>query len=171
MVTDALTKERAWQALHTVADPEIPVLSVVDLGVVRDVRLLSDGVVEVDLTPTYSGCPAMKEMERGVVEALEGAGASRVQVNLVFTPAWTTDWISPDARDRLRAYGIAPPQVAQADSGDPALVPLRRSVASMPCPFCGSSRTEERSHFGSTACKSLYVCRDCRQPFEHFKAI
>lgn len=157
--------------MQQVADPEIPVISVVDLGVVRDVRVLADNAVEVDITPTYSGCPAMKEMEQGVVEALQRAGATRVQVRMVFSPAWTTDWIAPDARERLRQYGIAPPQSQRRPEEGEALIPLRRATQNVPCPFCGSLRTEERSHFGSTSCKSLHVCGDCRQPFEHFKAI
>ncbi len=157
--------------LQDVTDPEIPVISVVDLGVVRDVRVRENRVVEVDITPTYSGCPAMKEMEDAVVHALERAGASHVQVKMVFSPAWTTDWIAPDARERLRQYGIAPPQGFNVAAAEDALVTLHRAPRAVACPFCGSVKTVERSHFGSTACKALYVCDDCRQPFEHFKAI
>ena len=169
MVERGLTAGRFWNALEGVPDPEVPVLSVVDLGVVRDIRVDAAGGVEVDITPTYSGCPAMREIESGIVAALEAAGAATVQVTTVFTPAWTTDWILPEARERLRAYGIAPPGPAAPESE--VLVPLLRRSAPVPCPFCGSSRTEERSHFGSTACKALHFCPDCRQPFEHFKAI
>ena len=169
MVEGALTPERLWSALEGVPDPEVPVLSVVDLGVVRDIRVDAAGGVEVDITPTYSGCPAMREIESGIVEALVSAGATKVQVNTIFLPAWTTDWILPAARERLREYGIAPPGPAAHDGS--VLTPLLRRAPAVPCPFCGSNRTEERSHFGSTACKSIHFCPDCRQPFEHFKAI
>lgn len=169
MVAEPLTRERCWAALAGVQDPEVPVLSVVDLGVVRDVRVDAAGGVDVDITPTYSGCPAMREIESGVVEALEQAGATAVRVHTIFLPAWTTDWINPAARERLRAYGIAPPEPAAPESS--VLTPLLRRAAAVPCPFCGSIRTEERSQFGTTACKSIHFCGECRQPFEHFKAI
>ncbi len=111
----------------------------------------------------------MREIESGIAEAIRSAGAVTVQVNTIFSPAWTTDWILPAARERLRAYGIAPPGPATHDTE--ILTPLLRRTPPVPCPFCGSVRTEERSHFGSTACKALHFCPDCRQPFEHFKAI
>ena len=164
----ALSPEAAWEVLGRVPDPEVPVLSVVDLGIVRDVRITTDAV-EVDVTPTYSGCPAMRVIEEEIEGALIAAGAERVTVRTVYQPAWTTDWMSDAARERLRAYGIAPPGPAP-DSGAP-LVPLMRRLPAVPCPFCGSPQTEQRSEFGSTACKSLHVCLSCRQPFEHFKAI
>ena len=160
--------ETFWKALEGVPDPEVPVLSVVDLGVIRDIRVDAAGGVEVDITPTYSGCPAMREIESGVEAALRSAGASSVQLKTVFSPAWTTDWISADARERLRTYGIAPPGPAPEEQ---TLIPLLRRAASVRCPFCASLRTDERSHFGSTACKSIHFCSDCSQPFEHFKAI
>lgn len=166
MKAASLAVDALWQALGEVMDPEVPVLSVVDLGVVRDVRV-DGGEVEVDITPTYSGCPALEVMEREIVSALVRAGASRVEVNTVYSPAWTTDWMSESARERLRAYGIAPP----GPRDDDELIPLRRRVLSVACPYCGSSRTELRSAFGSTACKAIHYCNACRQPFEEFKAI
>lgn len=162
----ARTPDALWRILETVLDPEVPALSVVELGIVRDVRLDEDGVT-VDVTPTYSGCPAVLEIERAIVQALEAAGFERVRVKTVFTPAWTTDWMSDAAREKLRAYGIAPPGRA----ADVALIPLLRRGAPVACPFCGSQGTDLRSDFGSTACKSLHFCNACHQPFEHFKAI
>jgi len=161
--------DQLWRAVEGVQDPEVPVLSVVDLGVIRDIRVDAAGEVDVDITPTYSGCPAMHEIESGVATALREAGATAVRVHRVFSPAWTTDWIRPDARERLRAYGIAPP--GPATDEESVLTPLLRRAPAVTCPFCGSRRTEERSHFGSTACKSIHFCSDCHQPFEHFKAI
>jgi ring-1,2-phenylacetyl-CoA epoxidase subunit PaaD len=168
VVKAALTPEGAWEVLSRVPDPEVPVLSVVDLGIIRGVRV-TDAAVEVDVTPTYSGCPAMRLIEEEIEGALLAAGAERVTVRTVYQPAWTTDWISAAAKERLRAYGIAPPGPATDDASP--LVPLLRRAPTVPCPFCGSARTEQRSEFGSTACKALYVCSSCRQPFEHFKAI
>ena len=160
-----VTVEQAWDVLRSVLDPEVPVLSVVDLGIVRDVRL-SDDTVDVDITPTYSGCPAMQVIEHDVVSALEAAGAHRVNVRTVYQPAWSTDWISVDARERLRAYGIAPPGPAVPDSG---LVTLRRRETTVTCPRCGSKDTALQSEFGATACKAMWVCRSCKEPFEEFK--
>lgn len=160
-------REQYWAAVGSVLDPEVPVLSVVDLGIVRDVREEGD-VVVVDVTPTYSGCPAMRVIESDIAQALHGAGAREVRVNTVFTPVWTTDWISADARERLRAYGIAPP-TGRAPATE--LIPLTRRVEVVRCPACDSRRTEERSEFGSTACKAIWYCLDCRQPFEYLKPI
>ncbi len=160
---------RWWQALEKVPDPEIPVLSVVDLGVVREIRESAPGEVAVDITPTYSGCPAMKLIEDEIERALTNAGATSVLVSTVFQPAWTTDWISQDARERLRAYGIAPPSGRAAASDE--LIPLRRRADPVGCPYCGSLRTETRSQFGSTPCKALLFCAECRQPFEYMKPL
>ncbi|MHB1299079.1 MAG: 1,2-phenylacetyl-CoA epoxidase subunit PaaD [Gemmatimonadaceae bacterium] len=162
-----LTRERALEILDTVPDPEVPAISVVELGIVRDVAISDDGAVEVTITPTYSGCPAMFVIEKDVRAALVAAGAPRVDVRTVLAPAWTTDWMSVDAREKLRAYGIAPP--GKADDG--GLVMLTRRRASVTCPFCGSSDTRLQSEFGSTACKAIHVCNSCRQPFDEFKAI
>lgn len=168
MVGDAGSATDAiWRLLETVPDPEVPAVSVVDLGIVRDVRIDAAGEVTVDVTPTYSGCPAMREIERAIVGTLASHGMEGAQVRTVFTPAWTTDWMSERAREKLRAYGIAPPGRA----ADVALVPLLRRGAAVACPFCGAHETETRSTFGSTACKSLHFCNACHQPFEHFKAI
>jgi ring-1,2-phenylacetyl-CoA epoxidase subunit PaaD len=161
----------AWRVLDTVPDPEVPALSVRDLGIVRDVRMLPDqagegGVpgLEVVLTPTYSGCPATEMIADSVREALQAAGLGPVRVTLQRAPAWTTDWISEDGRRRLREAGIAPP----GRCGEQVVHLHPRPVA---CPLCGSNDTERLSAFGSTACKSLHRCRACREPFEHFKPI
>lgn len=161
-------REEYWKAVGDVLDPEVPVLSVIDLGIVRDIREEGDEVV-VDVTPTYSGCPAMKVIEDDITSALHNAGATRVRVNTVFQPVWTTDWISQDARERLRAYGIAPPSGAAAVTTE--LVALRRRVEAIACPRCGSANTEQRSEFGSTACKAIWYCNGCQEPFEYLKAI
>jgi ring-1,2-phenylacetyl-CoA epoxidase subunit PaaD len=154
------------RVLDDVKDPEVPVLSVVELGIVRDVRVDDDGVT-VTVTPTYSGCPAMAVIERDIAAALRASGVPRVEVKTAYTPAWTTDWIPAAAREKLRAYGIAPPGPARPD----APVAIGRRRAAVRCPYCGSTNTELRSEFGSTACKSIHVCRACAQPFEEFKAI
>lgn len=142
--------DRLWAVLTSVPDPEIPVLSVVDLGIVREVSV--DRVV---ITPTYTGCPATQVIERDIRSVLDAAGYRRVGIETVLSPPWTTDWITPEGREKLRAYGIAPPLAA----GD-------RAVA---CPQCGSTDTEEVSQFGSTPCKALWRCRSCAEPFDLFK--
>lgn len=162
----ALTRDDVYAVLRDVMDPEVPVLSVVELGIVRDVHVGDDGVT-VTVTPTYSGCPAMKVIEQEIVSALQARGVDRVEVKTSYTLAWTTDWISADAREKLRAYGIAPPGAADHDA--PVSIGRRRPATR--CPYCGSPDTQLRSEFGSTACKSIHVCRACQQPFEEFKAI
>ncbi|GAB4481091.1 MAG: phenylacetate-CoA oxygenase subunit PaaJ [Burkholderiaceae bacterium] len=160
-----MTAEQAWDVLARVADPEIPVISVTELGIVRDVRSYGERV-EVVVTPTYSGCPATEVIERSIAEALRAAGARDVRIETRLAPAWTTDWIAPEARDKLRRYGIAPPGAAARTEGRPlAFVPR------VDCPLCGSANTERLSQFGATACKALYRCRDCREPFEYFKPL
>ncbi len=151
--------------LESVKDPEVPVLSVVELGVVRDVEI-DDDAVTVVVTPTYSGCPAMQAIEDDIVSALRAGGVANARIRTVFTPAWTTDWIPPAAREKLRAYGIAPP----SHSGVHSAVQLRRRKPVL-CPYCKSASTTPRSEFGSTACKALHFCNACTQPFEEFKAI
>lgn len=147
-------------------DPEVPVLSIVELGIVRDVQVDSGtNAVTVTVTPTYSGCPAMHIIETEIRAALLAAGFPSVTLKTVYAPAWTTDWISPSAREKLRAYGIAPPGGLATEP----LVALGGPPRRIPCPFCGSSNTILQSEFGATACKSLHVCHACRQPFEHFK--
>jgi ring-1,2-phenylacetyl-CoA epoxidase subunit PaaD len=154
----------AWKIAADVLDPELPVVTIADLGILRDVAEDDQGRVHVQITPTYSGCPAMETIRADLVDALTGAGYQRVDVEFVLSPAWTTDWMTAEARAKLTAYGIAPP-VPRAPGGP---VELELSVR---CPQCGSTDTRESSRFGSTACKSLWVCRDCREPFDHFKAL
>ena len=181
---DAIESQRArvWALLEEVCDPEIPVISLRDLGVVRDVRW-SGSHWQVMITPTYSGCPAMEQMADDIMARLSGAGLP-VQVQTQLAPAWSTDWISAQGREKLRAYGIAPPAARAAMTGqpEPGSAPdsqpgSARVLRFMPrpanwvvaCPRCGSQDTSEISHFGSTACKALYRCLSCREPFDHFK--
>ena len=161
-------EQAAWAALQVVMDPEVPVLSVCDLGIVREVHS-TDAGTQVVLTPTYSGCPATEVIADSVRAALEQAGFGPVTVSHRLAPAWTTDWISAQGRERLLAYGIAPP--GQACGGDPAASRVRIRPRNLACPRCGSLQTERLSAFGSTACKALHRCLDCREPFEHFKPI
>ena len=151
----------AW--LADVPDPEIPVLSIMDLGIVRDVEC-DEGVV-VSLSPTYSGCPATEVIEASVVAALEDRGVIDVSIKRVLSPPWTTDWISDAGRQKLKRYGIAPPE---RGSGKRALLQGQRQIA---CPRCESENTEQVSEFGSTACKAAYRCTECLEPFEYFKCI
>jgi ring-1,2-phenylacetyl-CoA epoxidase subunit PaaD len=160
-----LTTAQAWDILARVPDPEIPAISVTELGIVRDVQAAEEGV-DVVVTPTYSGCPATEAIERSIREALAAAGARAVRVRQQLAPAWSTDWIAEDARERLRAYGIAPPGERPAGGPQPLSFVPRVS-----CPRCGSADTERLSQFGSTACKALYRCRACREPFEYFKPL
>jgi len=168
-----ITSAQAWDILQRVPDPEIPVISVTELGIVRDVQVAGRGddiVVDVVVTPTYSGCPATEAIERSIREALGAAGAARVRVTTQLAPAWTTDWITPAARDKLRDYGIAPP----GPVGDLAMehrLHFMPRAAQPDCPRCGSGDTERLSAFGATACKALYRCRACREPFEYFKPL
>jgi len=152
--------------LDEVKDPEVPVVSVVELGIVRDAVATETGV-EVTITPTYSGCPAMHEIESDIRDALAEHGLGPVEIRVVYSPAWTTDWIGAAAKEKLEAYGIAPPGFVERDE----LISLERRARRVRCPFCKSSDTERKSEFGSTECKSIWVCRSCRQPFEEFKAI
>lgn len=169
MVTRAIpTRDEVLAILDGVMDPEVPVLSVRELGIVRDVSVDDAGAVVVTVTPTYSGCPAIRVIEQDISGALHEAGIADVRVQTTYTPAWTTDWIPPEAKAKLKAYGIAPPGRADSDGG---LVQLMRVRAAAQCPYCDSYATEVRSEFGSTACKSVCWCRACRQPFEEFKAI
>ena len=161
-----LSPDEVYGVLNSVMDPEVPVISVVELGIVRDVAILNDAVT-ITITPTYSGCPAMREIEADIRTALVAHGVRDVSVKLVLSPAWTTDWIGPEAREKLRAYGIAPPGRAEPQG----LITLTRARAAVPCPFCGSNDTRLQSEFGSTACKAIHVCNSCRQPFDEFKAL
>lgn len=154
---------RAW--LGEVTDPEIPVLTIEDLGMLRDVAW-EDDALRVRITPTYTGCPAMMTIRVNIVDTLREHGIERVRVEEVISPAWTTDWLSDGGREKLRAYGIAPP--AEAGRGKSALFGESPAVA---CPQCGSENTSQVSEFGSTACKALYRCQDCLEPFDYFKCI
>jgi ring-1,2-phenylacetyl-CoA epoxidase subunit PaaD len=164
----AATRDEVLAVLDTVMDPEVPVLSVRELGIVRDVLVDDRDGVTVVVTPTYSGCPAILVIERDILTALAAAGFENARVRTTYSPAWTTDWIPDSARAKLKAYGIAPPGRTTADDG---LVQLMRARRAPACPYCDSRDTEVRSEFGSTACKSVCWCRSCRQPFEEFKAI
>ena len=163
MVAAAPNREQILEWLADVPDPEIPVLSITDLGIVRDVEC--DAGVVVSLSPTYSGCPATEVIEASVVAALEDRGIADVTVRRVLSPPWTTDWISDTGREKLKTYGIAPPEKG---GGKRALLDGQRRVA---CPRCDSEKTELISEFGSTACKASYRCRDCLEPFEYFKCL
>lgn len=159
-----VTKEVIWEYLEEVFDPEVPVLTVVDLGVVRDVEW-DDKHCKVTITPTYSGCPAMKRMEDDIIEKLQEKGIDDVSVDLVLSPAWSTDWLSENGRKKLREYGIAPPE----DEPDKSV--LFADPVKVPCPKCGSTNTRMISQFGSTACKAQYQCNDCLEPFDYFKCL
>ncbi len=160
-----------WVALAHVPDPEIPVLSVVDLGIVRRVAWEATDPAElvVRVTPTYSGCPATDVIVGGIRNALASLGVPRVRVETQLSPPWTTDWISAEARARLRDYGIAPPMEATAKVDVTGISPLRRKAVAVPCPRCGSHHTRLLAQFGSTACKAQYRCGDCLEPFDYFK--
>ncbi|KPF48813.1 phenylacetate-CoA oxygenase [beta proteobacterium AAP121] len=160
----------AWAVLRTVPDPEIPVLGLCDLGIVREVLPLAP-TLRVVLTPTYSGCPATEVIAQSVVQALDAAGLGPTEVVHRHAPAWTTDWISVEGRRKLRAYGIAPPGACASEQTASGTAVLRLRPRNVECPRCGSFETERLSAFGSTACKALHRCLACREPFEHFKPI
>ena len=163
MVASVINREEVFNWLSEVPDPEIPVLSITDLGIVRDVTI--DDEITVALTPTYSGCPATEVIEQSVVDALHERGVENVSIERVLSPPWTTDWISDLGRDKLREYGIAPPELGASKRE------LLRGNRSIACPRCGSLNTSLVSEFGSTACKASYKCSDCLDPFEYFKCI
>lgn len=172
-VGDCADARALWAVLEDVMDPEVPALSVVDLGIVRAVHIVTpreggkNGVAEIDVTPTYSGCPATALINEIIIAGAVSVGFEKTSVKIVLSPAWTTDWISADGREKLRAYGIAPPDGA-APTGKAALFGVSPDVA---CPQCGSYTTELISEFGATACKAMYRCKDCLEPFEYFKCI
>ncbi|MBD0840613.1 MULTISPECIES: 1,2-phenylacetyl-CoA epoxidase subunit PaaD [unclassified Streptomyces] len=165
MVTTLLD---ARHLAEQVPDPELPMLTLADLGVLRGVEETDDGTVVVSLTPTYSGCPAMAEMRADVAARLRDAGYARVEIRTVLSPPWTSDWITPAGRRKLAEHGIAPPGAAPRGPVPLTLSPTRRTVA---CPRCGSADTEETSRFAATSCKALWRCRACREPFEYLKEI
>ncbi|MBQ0853772.1 1,2-phenylacetyl-CoA epoxidase subunit PaaD [Streptomyces sp. NPDC057621] len=171
MVTAVQDVQRAWHIAEQVPDPELPMLTLADLGVLRGVEVGGDGTVVARLTPTYSGCPAMAEMRADVAARLRDAGYARVEIRTVLDPPWTSDWITPEGRRKLTEHGIAPPGAAPRRAAGPVplvLAPTRRTVA---CPRCGAADTEETSRFSATSCKALYRCRACREPFEYVKEI
>src|SRR5438105_4981226 len=152
--------------LRRVKDPEVPVLDVVELGIVRSVERSGDSVT-VEITPTYSGCPALKVIEDEIIGTLKSHGYGNVTVRTVYSPAWSTDWLSDATKEKLRNAGIAPPHAVEAEP----LILLHRAALKVECPYCGSSNTEEKSEFGSTACKAIHFCNSCRQPFDRFKSL
>jgi ring-1,2-phenylacetyl-CoA epoxidase subunit PaaD len=156
--------DKIWNLLESVTDPEIPVLTVVDMGVVREVNPVGENGVEVIITPTYSGCPAMNTIEMEIRATLEMAGYQPVTVKTVLSPAWTTQWLSEAGRRKLEAYGIAPPVEETVDK-----MSLFQDEKKVPCPRCASTDTRMISQFGSTACKALYQCEACLEPFDYFK--
>ncbi|MBD5635035.1 MAG: phenylacetate-CoA oxygenase subunit PaaJ [Candidatus Eremiobacteraeota bacterium] len=154
-----------WRWLGDVPDPEIPAISVVDLGIVRDVAWSGDAL-HVTITPTYSGCPATRTIERDIVRALRENGVARVELDVKLAPAWTTDWLTREVKEKLRAYGIAPPEESAGDA--PATI-LRVAETKTACPRCGARDVTLTSAFGSTPCKALYRCNACREPVDQFK--
>ncbi|MGC9535928.1 1,2-phenylacetyl-CoA epoxidase subunit PaaD [Streptomyces sp. UG1] len=169
MPTTLLDARRARHIAAAVPDPELPMLTLADLGVLRDVELTEDGTVVASLTPTYSGCPAMAEMRADVAARLRDAGYPRVEIRTVLDPPWTSDWITPAGRAKLAEHGIAPP--GPAPRGGPVALVLSPTRHAVTCPRCGSADTEETSHFAATSCKALWRCRACREPFEYVKEI
>ncbi|RHW27566.1 phenylacetate-CoA oxygenase subunit PaaJ [Nocardioides immobilis] len=169
-VLDQRRVERARAVAATVTDPELPMLTLHDLGVLREVALDEDGGVVVAITPTYSGCPAMATMRDDLLHRLQAAGFAEARVRVALEPAWTTDWITPEGRAALAEAGISPPGPAPRREGPVALSlsPTRRAVR---CPRCGADDVALTSEFGSTACKAMYRCRDCLEPFDHLKEI
>jgi len=154
------------EAVGQVPDPEIPVLTIADLGILRDVRIGPGGCVEVTITPTYSGCPAMDTIAEDIAETCARHGWPDVTVRRELSPAWTTDWMTDEGKRKLREFGIAPPARRCGPAAGPVPVPL-----SVRCPRCGSPDTREINRFGSTACKALYACNACLEPFDYFKAL
>jgi ring-1,2-phenylacetyl-CoA epoxidase subunit PaaD len=158
-----VTREQIYDWLNSVTDPEVPVLTILDLGIVRDVKLISDDSVTITITPTYSGCPAMDVIAMQIRMVLLSKGIKNISIENQLSPAWTTDWMSEDGKRKLNEYGIAPPYRKAAD----ALGLFEDD--NIPCPRCGSIDTELTSQFAATSCKSLYKCNTCKEPFEHFK--
>ncbi|MEO5314965.1 phenylacetate-CoA oxygenase subunit PaaJ [Pseudarthrobacter sp. CC12] len=160
-------QQDAWDIAATVVDPEIPVLTIADLGILRDVQV-TDNKVTVTITPTYSGCPAMDAIRDDLYTAFAKEGYQDVHVDLVLSPAWTTDWMTEAGKQKLQEYGIAPPSGNSRAGGHSG--PIRLSLA-VKCPQCNSLNTKELTRFGSTSCKALYVCQDCKEPFDYFKVL
>lgn len=163
--TDNIQEAAVWQTLETVMDPEVPVLSVVDLGITRHVELLPGNNVKITITPTYTGCPAMDVISMSIRMAMLQLGFSHVEIKTVLSPAWTTEWMTKAGREKLKAYGIAPPNPQQVV----CTIDAFQEDEAVQCPHCGSYHTTLISRFGSTACKALYKCEDCKEPFDYFK--
>lgn len=161
--TVTATREDIWRALESVVDPEIPVVSVVEMGIVREVVLQDDGVV-VSMTPTFAGCPALDVIREDIIEALHRIGIARIEVKTVLHPPWSSDWISETARAKMKTLGLAPPPRIEGN------VQLY-FPEEVPCPYCGSTNTRVKNSFGPTLCRAIYYCRNCQQPFEQFKAL
>lgn len=157
-------KKNILDSLSEISDPEIPVVNIIEMGMIRGVEIEGDEI-KVLLTPTYNGCPAMKQIEDDIYRILAKKGLSDVKVETVFSPVWTTDWLSDETKQKLKNYGIAPPVKGSSED----LFSVMFSKSAVNCPFCDSENTDLKSYFGSTACKSLYYCQNCQQPFEHFK--
>ena len=160
------SSDSIFTLLSEIPDPEIPVISITDLGIIRNINSVDDKLI-ISITPTYSGCPAMKQIEDDIKIKLKENGFTNVEIKMVYAPAWTTDWINDDAKEKLRKYGIAPPEHSTIDKR--VLMGLEERVVK--CPKCGSKNTTMISQFGSTACKSLYKCTDCLEPFDYFKCL
>ncbi len=158
-----MTTKEVKTLLSQIPDPEIPVITIEELGILRDVNFVNDECV-ITITPTYSGCPAMKAIEQDIVALLKENGIEKIKVNYVYSPAWTTDWLSEEAKEKLRKYGISAPDKTSSDKS--ILTGIQKVVK---CPRCNSENTELVSQFGSTACKALYKCKDCLEPFDLFK--
>lgn len=152
--------------LSEIPDPEIPVISIIELGVIRKIEIIDNVSISMKITPTYSGCPAMKQIEDDVRKKLSENGFTNITINTIFSPPWTTDWITPEAKEKLRIYGIAPPEHSTEDKSW-----LTGKTKIIACPRCKSQNTKLISQFGSTACKALYQCQDCLEPFDYFKCI
>lgn len=167
--TDLISQDKIWSWLEEVTDPEIPVLNIVEMGILRSVEF-QNGQVIVKITPTYSGCPAMNTIEMEIHKKLKEKGIESFKVLTDYKETWTTDWMTDEAKQKLKKYGIAPPEKTDESSED-FLIGLKNSQKVVPCPYCNSTDTKLQSEFGSTACKAQYYCNKCDQPFEHFKCI
>lgn len=163
------SEQQLWDFMHEITDPEIPVLDIVEMGIARSVKTDGEKVL-VKITPTYSGCPAMSAIEKLVKEKLHEKGVHNFEVKTDYSETWTTDWMTEEAKIKLKDYGIAPPEKTEEESEEDFLKNLKKTKI-IPCPYCDSFETELQSEFGSTACKSQYFCNNCNQPFEYFKCI
>lgn len=161
-----LVKQKIWDHLSEVLDPEVPVLNIAELGVLRDIEIDGEQLMVV-ITPTYSGCPAMKVIADQIISVLNEKGYQNIKIKTILSPAWTTDWLTDEAKQKLKEYGIAPP--GKASVNKQFLFSEGQKIVA--CPQCGSEYTEMKSQFGSTACKALYVCKNCLEPFDYFKCL